>query len=169
MKIWHDNSGQGDAASWFLKFIIVRDFQTKEKFYFLCQNWLSVEKSDGKIERELFVACEPQQTKIKYLMQKQAKYYMMDHHLWFSVFYKPVQSSFSRQDRVTCCFLFHYISMLLNVIYYDKTSFGQDAILINFGSLSLTFQQVNFFNVTWVIRHLFQLMGLSDKNGVSGD
>ena len=58
MKIWHDNSGKGDDASWFLKFIIIHDLQTREKFYFICQDWLGVEKSDGKIERELFVACE---------------------------------------------------------------------------------------------------------------
>ena len=68
MKIWHDNSGKGDFASWFLKFIIVKNLQNGEKFYFLCQDWLAVEKSDGKIERELFVACKPQITEIKYLL-----------------------------------------------------------------------------------------------------
>jgi ankyrin repeat protein len=58
LKIWHDNSGKGDKASWFLNQIIVHDLQTKEKFYFLCRNWLAVEYNDGKIERELFIACD---------------------------------------------------------------------------------------------------------------
>jgi len=118
MKIWHDNSGKGDKASWFLKYIIVKDLQTREKFYFICQKWLAVEKGDGKLERELFVASEWQKKEIRYLMKKQSRHYLMDNHLWMSVFYRPVQSSFTRLDRVTCCFLFHYISMFLNIVCY---------------------------------------------------
>ena len=143
LKIWHDNSGQGDDASWFLKYLIVHDLQTRERFYFLCQDWLAVEKSDGKIERKLFVACEAQKTKLKHLMQTQAKNYMMDHHLWLSIFFKPIHSSFSRLDRVTCCFLFHYISMLLNIVYYGDKSNTEGDILVNFGLVSVTTKQVN--------------------------
>ena len=147
MKVWHDNSGRGDEASWFLKHIIVRDLQTREKFYFLCQDWLAVERGDGKIERELFVACEAQKTRIKYLMQKQFKYYVMDNHLWFSVFYKPVQSSFSRFDRVNCCFLFYYVSMFLNIMYFGIFNFSISNINglkndENFIGISFTFEQV---------------------------
>jgi polycystin 1L2 len=122
MKIWHDNSGKGDNASWFLKIIIVHDLQTKEKFYFLCQDWLALEKSDGKIQRELFVACKPQQKQLEFLMKKQAKNYLVDQHLWLSVFNRPIQSTFTRLDRVTCCFVFHYLSMLLNALYYERDS-----------------------------------------------
>ncbi|CAF1681875.1 unnamed protein product, partial [Adineta ricciae] len=32
IRIWHDNSGENSSASWFLKYIIVRDLQTMEKF-----------------------------------------------------------------------------------------------------------------------------------------
>lgn len=45
--IWHDNTGPDDSASWFLKYIIVRDLQTMEKFYFISQQWFAVEKDDG--------------------------------------------------------------------------------------------------------------------------
>ena len=62
LKIWHDNSGKGDKASWFLKYIIVRDLQTREKFYFLCNDWLAVEHGDGKLERGLFIALDKQKT-----------------------------------------------------------------------------------------------------------
>ena len=47
--IWHDNTGKGTSASWFLKYIIVRDLQTMETFHFICQRWLAVEKEDGKV------------------------------------------------------------------------------------------------------------------------
>ena len=49
MRIWHDNSGRGAAASWFLKYVIVCDLQTMEKSYFISQQWLAVEKDDGMV------------------------------------------------------------------------------------------------------------------------
>ena len=49
MRVWHDNSGSGNTASWFLKYIVVRDLQTMEKDHFICQKWLAVEKDDGVV------------------------------------------------------------------------------------------------------------------------
>ncbi len=46
IKIWHDNSGKNEMASWYLKHIIVHDLQTREKEYFICEKWLAVEKQD---------------------------------------------------------------------------------------------------------------------------
>ena len=166
MQIWHDNSGKGGNASWFLKYIIVHDLQTREKFYFTCQDWFAVENSDGNIERCLFVALEEQKTQLKYLIEKQAKNYVFDNHLWVSVFIKPVQSSFSRLDRVTCCFVFHYISMLLNIMYYGTSVglFRSSPSEINLGSVSFTMEQVivgvlidilTFFPLT-ALAHLYR-------------
>ena len=151
LRIWHDNSGKGDQASWFLKYIIVHDLQTREKFYFLCQDWLAVEYSDGKLDRNLFVAGEEQKTQIKYLMEKQAKNYLIDNHLWLSVFMRPARSSFTRLDRVTCCFVFHYVTMLLNVLYY-----GENMIIIpnliefDLGLFKITMEQV-FFGISYYL------------------
>ena len=49
IRIWHDNSGAGSLSSWFLKYIIIRDLQTMEKFHFICQRWFAVEKDDGRV------------------------------------------------------------------------------------------------------------------------
>ena len=49
MRVWHDDSGQDSSASWFLKYIIVRDLQTMERDHFICQQWLAVDKSDGAV------------------------------------------------------------------------------------------------------------------------
>jgi polycystin 1L2 len=146
LKIWHDNSGKSDHASWFLSHIIVRDLQTQKKFYFLCQNWLAVERGDGKIERGLFIAFDKQKTELKYLMDKQAKTYMNDNHLWLSVFSKPVQSSFTRIDRVTCCFVFHYLAMVLIILYYNN-SIGllPKSIQIDLSVFNFTIEQVNIY------------------------
>jgi hypothetical protein len=41
--------GDDDGEGCFLKYIIVRDLQTLEKSYFICQRWLAVEKDDGRV------------------------------------------------------------------------------------------------------------------------
>ena len=143
MKIWHDNSGQGDNASWYLKHIIVNDLQTNETFYFICEQWMAVEKEDGKLGRDLFVACEPQRTELKYLLQKQARESLTDSHLWLSIFNRPIYSSFTRLDRVTCGFVFIYISMLFNILYYQKYTSSVDYSTIDFALLKISTEQVN--------------------------
>ena len=49
MRVWHDDSGPDASASWFLKYIIVRDLQTMERDHFICQQWLAVDKADGLV------------------------------------------------------------------------------------------------------------------------
>ena len=46
-RLWHDNSGT--SPSWFVNYIVVRDLQRDEKFYFVCQRWLAADKEDGKV------------------------------------------------------------------------------------------------------------------------
>jgi hypothetical protein len=143
MKIWHDNSGSGDDASWYLKYIIVYDLQTKEKFFSFCENWLATEKGDGKIERNLNFVTENEFKQLKRenerLMDK-----FLDLHLWYSVFSKPIGSLFSRLNRVTCCFLYHYLSMLLISVFYSSNYVkSKESILFNFSIFNLTIEQVN--------------------------
>ena len=49
IRLWHDNSGPSSSASWFLKYLIIRDLQTMETFHFIAQQWFAVEKEDGKV------------------------------------------------------------------------------------------------------------------------
>ena len=128
-------------ASWFLKFIIVHDLQTRENFFFLCNNWFAVEKSDGLVNRVLPVAGEAQKTDNKYLLQKLTKQNFNDNHLWFSIFIKPVQSTYSRLERTISCFVLLYISMLVNILYYgSENDLTTDGLLI--GPFLITFNQV---------------------------
>ena len=102
-----------------------------------------MEHGDGKIDGGLFIALDKQKTELKFLMEKQAKTYLKDNHLWLSVFTKPVQSTFTRLDRVTCCFVFHYLAMVLNILYY-KASLGilPNLIQINLSLVKITMEQV---------------------------
>lgn len=142
LRIWHDNSGQGDKASWFLKWVIVHDLQTREKYYFICQRWLAVEKDDGLVERLLPVSCDAQKSEFAYLLEKQTKNKFRDGHLWFSVIARPVQSSFTRLDRLTCCFVLLFLSMLMNILYYGMND-EPNPNALKIGPFSLTPEQVS--------------------------
>ena len=157
MKIWHDNSGKGDLASWFLKYVIVHDLQTRKKYYFICNNWLAVEKGDEKLEKELFVALDPQKSELKYLLQKELNHNINDSHIWLSTFKKPVQSSFTRLDRVTCCFVLLYLSCSFNILYFNYTNSSNSHSLLNFGLFNITLEQVIIF-LNLFIPHIFILI-----------
>ena len=131
-------------ASWYLSHIIVHDLQTRQKFYFLCNDWLAVEKSDGRIDRCLFIAGERQKTQIKFLIQKQSKEKLKDNHLWLSIFTRPVQSSFTRLDRVTCCFVLLYITMLMNIMYYGVVNSSNSSSGLKVGYFYVTTEQVRY-------------------------
>jgi len=143
MKIWHDNSGRRDDASWYLKYIIVYDLQTKEKFFSICENWFAVEKGDGKIERNLNFVSKEEFKEIKRQNERLLDKFS-DLHLWYSVFNKPIGSLFTRLHRVTCCFLSLYLSMLLITIYYISNIHRfKSSILINLTMFSFSQEQVN--------------------------
>ncbi|CAF4162103.1 unnamed protein product, partial [Adineta steineri] len=137
IRIWHDNSGQGSSASWFLKYIIVRDLQTMEKFYFIAQRWFSVEQGDGLIERILPIAGEMEKQNFSYVLSKKAYFSVSDGHLWFSIFSRPPSNKFTRVQRCTCCFVLLFASMLLNIMYYDLSAEAKSTNNTESNSLSI--------------------------------
>ncbi|CAF4451026.1 unnamed protein product, partial [Adineta steineri] len=78
IRIWHDNIGEGSSASWYLKYIIVRDLQSLDKFYFICQQWFAVEKDDGRIERTLPIASDAEKQEFSYVLSKKAYHSVSD-------------------------------------------------------------------------------------------
>ena len=146
LRIWHDNSGKGNSASWFLKYVIVRDLQTLEKSYFLLQDWLAVEKGSGQIERLLPVAGEDDKRKFSYLLSKKAYHSLSEGHLWFSIFSRPASNRFTRVQRCTCCFILLFTSMLFNILYYDQAKAADEKTgntSLSFGAFFITTEQVN--------------------------
>lgn len=128
-------------ASWFLKFIVVHDLQTREKSYFICNSWLDFNSEEGS-NRLLSVAGDAQKTNFKYLFEKQTKEKLSDGHMWFSIFGRPVHSSFTRTDRLTCCFVLLFLSMLMNIMYYGVSKTAPDSESLNIGPVKITPQQV---------------------------
>lgn len=141
LRIWHDNSGQGNSASWFLKFIIVHDLQTRDKSYFICNEWLAIDQSDSQTDRILHVATSREKHDLAYMMKKQTKDRMSENHLWYSILARPIQSSFSRVDRLTCAFTFLCLTMLMNIMYYGTAS-SSSSNSLEIGPFSLSSSQV---------------------------
>ena len=105
-----------------------------------------MEKDDGKISRLIYVADDKMKKQMKYLFAKETKKELSDGHLWLSVFIRPVQSTFTRLDRVTCCFVLLYITMLMNILYYGQAdTSSSDAVnnQLQIGPLTLTPQQIS--------------------------
>lgn len=49
IRLWHDNSGVGDKASWYCNYVGVVDLQTREKSHFIVESWFAVEEGDGQV------------------------------------------------------------------------------------------------------------------------
>ena len=132
-------------ASWFLKFVVVHDLQTREKYYFICNSWFDINQDNCPINKLLSVSGDAQKTDFKYLFEKQTKEKLSDGHMWFSIIGRPVHSSFTRTDRLTCCFVLLFLSMLMNILYYGTSTTAPADQSLKIGPISITPQQVNYY------------------------
>jgi polycystin 1L2 len=152
VRIWHDNSGKGmGGASWYLKYIIINDLTTQNRFLFICERWLAVERGDGLIERTLLSAGEKEKTDLSFLIKKETKDKLSDSHLWFSLLARPIPSSFGRLDRLTCIFVLLCLSMLANIMYYGTASNTLNPNALNIGPFTLTPEQIGIGIMTNLI------------------
>jgi hypothetical protein len=82
-----------------------------------------------------------------YVLSKRAYHSISDGHLWFSIFSRPPSNKFTRVQRCTCCFVLFFISMFLNIMYYnltmeDNMNTSTNNVSLAFGPFFLTLQQV---------------------------
>ncbi|KAG1655025.1 Polycystic kidney disease protein 1-like 2 [Nymphon striatum] len=119
--IWHDNSGKGKTASWYLDFIVVRDVQTGKKYEFIAHKWFGVEYDDGAIDRMLPVSGKDEVANFSHLFSTTSNRNLRDGHLWLSIFLRPPRSRFTRAQRLSSCMALLYLSMLVNIMWYGST------------------------------------------------
>jgi hypothetical protein len=131
-----------NKANWYLKHVIINDLSTQNKYVFICEQWLAVEKEDGSIERIIPAAGEKEKADLRFLMKRETKEKLSDSHLWFSVLARPVPSPFGRLDRLTCIFVLLCISMLANIMYYGTASNTLNPNALNIGPFTITPEQV---------------------------
>ena len=139
VRVWHDNSGP--SPSWHLYQIVVRHVATNKKWFFICNRWLAVEKDDGTIEKVLFIADQKQMAGFQNLFYQRATKDIGDGHLWFSVYTRPPNSSFTRVQRLTCCISLLFSTMVANAMFYELGS-EQQSLQIQFGPINFNWTQL---------------------------
>ena len=138
IKIWHDNSGKN--PSWFFHVIAITDVESGEKYHFVGNRWLAVEKGDGKIELDLNAASKKELAGFKNLFYDRTSRSLGDGHLWLSLFTRPPHNPFTRCQRMACCLSILFATMVTNAMFYQFGASPTDTFQI--GPLKLSWKQI---------------------------
>ncbi|CAL1262001.1 unnamed protein product [Larinioides sclopetarius] len=121
LEVWHNN--HGPSPSWYLKGIVIKDLKTGISYDFDCYKWLSAEKGDGQIERELTVS----ERKPSFCSVFWDSFITLIHdfNMWNSVICESPTSFFTGVQRLSCCLNFYLncsllFAMLLEQIFEKK-------------------------------------------------
>uniref|UniRef100_A0A7N8XQB0 Polycystic kidney disease 1a n=1 Tax=Mastacembelus armatus TaxID=205130 RepID=A0A7N8XQB0_9TELE len=119
IRIWHDNKGLSPA--WMLQYVLVKDLQTGSSYYFLIEEWLSVdnEKTDGRVEIEVEASEEAVLLQLPRLLWCELQRALCESHLWLSLWERPPRSPFTRLQRATCCAVLLQLFLLVNTLWYS--------------------------------------------------
>ncbi|XP_064641904.1 uncharacterized protein LOC135496476 isoform X2 [Lineus longissimus] len=143
-RIWHDNSGKGKYASWYLKYFLVNDLQSKKKYQFILNRWLAVEEDDGQIDRLIPVAGMEQMVEFGHLFSQTTRKNFNDEHLWISLVGRPPRSRFTRLQRCSCCFQLLALTMMTNAMFYGLSDTEKpNTNALEIGPFTLSPQQLS--------------------------
>ncbi|XP_069953284.1 polycystin-1-like protein 2 isoform X2 [Cherax quadricarinatus] len=141
LRIWHDNSGKSPHDSWQLQTVVIRDLQTRDKFVFKVNSWLSLDRGENKLD----ILLKP--SDIDTNEEFSTEFYNRGHrtanedHMWLSIFLRPTGSRFSRKERVSVVMLYLYLSMLLNAFCYQRLPDSPRSGVFEFSALTISLQQ----------------------------
>ncbi|KAL4648087.1 polycystin-1-like [Arapaima gigas] len=126
IRIWHDNTGLD--PSWYLQHVVVWDLQTDNMFFFLVEDWLSVEnkKNNGVVEKEVLASCPQELRQFRRILRVQLLYGVFERHIWVSVWERPAHSAFTRAQRVTCCALLLHLYLAATAVWYGAVGSTAD-------------------------------------------
>ncbi len=103
------------------------------------------------------MANELEKQEFSYILSKQAYHSISEGHLWFSIFSRPIKNKFTRVQRCTCCFVLLFISMFVNIMYYDQTDEEQQS---NNSSASLSLGPIYISSEQIIIGIIVELLSL---------
>ena len=169
VRVWHDNSGS--APSWYLSQIAIKDVETEEIYYFLCDRWLACDEGDGQVDRLLPVASKEELGEFVHLFKTKTSRDFSDGHLWFSIAFRPPRSRFTRVQRVSCCLTLLLSSMLANVMWYRKDVPKQNDTIFDAGFIQFTWHELVIgiqsslivFPINLIIVQIFRHIDISPK------
>ncbi|KAI7790559.1 polycystin-1 [Triplophysa rosa] len=127
IRMWHDNKGLSPA--WLLQYILAKDLQTGSSYFFLVEEWLSVdnEKTDGRVEIEVEASEEADLRHWPRLLTWELQRAACESHVWLSLWERPTRSPFTRLQRVTCCSVLMHLCMLANAVWFGTVAYGNSS------------------------------------------
>ncbi|XP_078681718.1 uncharacterized protein LOC144916466 [Branchiostoma floridae x Branchiostoma belcheri] len=146
LQIWHDNQG-GSGKAWKLDKVIVRDLQSGETNSFLCDQWLSLDRGDGRISRILPAATE-QDLSSFHLFTTKAVDSFKNEHIWLSILFCPNVSHFSRVHRLSCGLCVVFTTMIANAMWYRTEDSLEQNNVVNLGIASFTLHELYVSTMT---------------------
>ncbi|XP_046352080.2 uncharacterized protein LOC124132273 isoform X1 [Haliotis rufescens] len=168
-RVWHDNSGKGDSASWYLNRVEVTDLQTADKYDFLCYQWMSLE--EGTLDKALALSSTENMKNFKTMFFEHARHHLTDDHLWVSVLLRPVKSHFSRVQRVGCCYTLLMLAMISNAMFFQskENKDRKQSSDFSIGPISFSLSQIYISFISTIITAIpvFFIMLLFRKSKLS--
>ncbi|XP_061669953.1 polycystin-1-like protein 2 isoform X2 [Syngnathoides biaculeatus] len=139
IRLWHDNSGTHPA--WYVNKVMVQDLETGQKWHFLCNSWLAVDVGECTLDKVFPVATEEDLKRFSNLFFMKTAKDFRDGHIWFSVISRPPCSTFTRVQRVSCCFSLLLCTMLTSIMFWGIPSDPSEQTM-DLGHIEFTWQQV---------------------------
>ncbi|XP_066494065.1 polycystin-1-like protein 2 [Tiliqua scincoides] len=139
IRLWHDNSG--DSPSWYVNRVLVHDVATNQKWYFLCNSWLAIDVGDCVLDKMFPVATEQDMKQFSNLFFLKTSKGFQDSHIWYSIFSRSPRSTFTRAQRVSCCFSLLLCTMLTSIMFWGVPKDPADQKM-DLGKIEFTWQEV---------------------------
>ncbi|XP_019630262.1 PREDICTED: uncharacterized protein LOC109474407 [Branchiostoma belcheri] len=142
LHIWHDNSGEGDRSSWFLRKVFVRDIETDVISYFICNDWLCEDKGDGEVQKVVHACTELELAASTNVFNEATRDVLYDQQLWASALMAAPGSSFTQAQRLSCCFTLLNTMMLASAMWYQTDDRTADTQVYNLGIARFTAEEL---------------------------
>uniref|UniRef100_H0Z296 Polycystin 1 like 2/pseudo n=1 Tax=Taeniopygia guttata TaxID=59729 RepID=H0Z296_TAEGU len=139
IRLWHDNSG--DSPSWYVNRVLVHDLAWDQKWYFLCNSWLAIDIGECVLDKVFPVATEKDMKQFSNLFFMETSKGFQDGHIWYSVFSRSPRSSFTRAQRVSCCFSLLLCTMLTSIMFWGVPKDPAEQKM-DLGKIEFTWQEV---------------------------
>ncbi|XP_072321390.1 polycystin-1-like protein 2 [Eucyclogobius newberryi] len=139
LRLWHDNSGAYPA--WYVNKVMVQDVETGQKWHFLCNSWLAIDVGECTLDKVFPVATEMDLKRFSNLFFMKTAKDFRDGHIWFSVVSRPPCSTFTRVQRVSCCFSLLLCTMLTSIMFWGIPTDPSEQTM-DLGHIEFTWQQV---------------------------
>ncbi|OWK15924.1 hypothetical protein Celaphus_00003976 [Cervus elaphus hippelaphus] len=121
--------------------VLVHDLAMDQKWYFLCNSWLSIDVGDCVLDKVFPVATEEDRKQFSHLFFMKTSKGFQDGHIWCSIFSSSARSNFTRVQRVSCCFSLLLCTMLTSIMFWGVPKDPAEQKM-DLGQMEFTWQEV---------------------------